>query len=93
MGPLIYGRPFIIDLESANGTTVNEEKIPESRFFELRTGDSESFFGNLEPKPDCAVIKFAYSTRDCRPCHSKRATLILFQMCFWSIRHDKTSFT
>jgi smad nuclear-interacting protein 1 len=42
--PADQSRPFIIDLESANGTTVNEEKIPESRFFELRTGDSESFF-------------------------------------------------
>ncbi|KAH8922517.1 SMAD/FHA domain-containing protein [Atractiella rhizophila] len=32
-------KPFVIDLESANGTMVNEEKIPTSRYYELRSGD------------------------------------------------------
>lgn len=42
-------KPFIIDLESANGTSVNGEKIPVSRFYELQSGD---------------VIKFGFSTRE-----------------------------
>jgi len=42
-------KPFVIDLESTNGTTVNDEKIPAARFYELRTGD---------------VIKFGLSTRE-----------------------------
>lgn len=32
-------RPFIIDLESTNGTLVNDEKVPAARFYELRAGD------------------------------------------------------
>jgi len=32
-------RPFIIDLESTNGTLVNDEKVPTARFYELRAGD------------------------------------------------------
>ncbi|KAF9454802.1 SMAD/FHA domain-containing protein [Macrolepiota fuliginosa MF-IS2] len=42
-------KPFIIDLESTNGTLVNDEKIPAARFYELRAGD---------------VIKFGLSTRE-----------------------------
>lgn len=42
-------KPYLIDLDSANGTTVNEEKIPPSRYYELQPND---------------LIKFAYSTRD-----------------------------
>ncbi|GAA6024643.1 hypothetical protein JCM10207_003910 [Rhodosporidiobolus poonsookiae] len=42
-------KPFIIDLDSANGTMVNDEMIPASRFYELRSGD---------------VLKFAFSTRE-----------------------------
>ncbi|KAM0789673.1 hypothetical protein ACM66B_006535 [Microbotryomycetes sp. NB124-2] len=42
-------KPFIIDLESANGTTVNDETVPASRFYELKSGD---------------VLKFAFSTRE-----------------------------
>ncbi|KAK4056469.1 hypothetical protein OIO90_002612 [Microbotryomycetes sp. JL221] len=42
-------KPFIIDLESANGTLVNDETVPPSRFYELKTGD---------------VLKFAFSTRE-----------------------------
>ncbi|GAA6009152.1 hypothetical protein JCM11491_005771 [Sporobolomyces phaffii] len=42
-------KPFIIDLDSANGTMVNEEAVPPSRFYELKSGD---------------VLKFAFSTRE-----------------------------
>jgi len=42
-------KPFIIDLESTNGTHVNNEEIPTSRYFELQSGD---------------VIKFGLSTRE-----------------------------
>jgi smad nuclear-interacting protein 1 len=34
-------RPFIIDLESANGTFVNGDKIPASRYYELQSGDGK----------------------------------------------------
>ena len=37
-------RPFIIDLESTNGTFVNDEQIPVSRYFELRPSDGTSSF-------------------------------------------------
>ena len=30
---------YVIDLESANGTQVNGEKVPEGRYVELRSGD------------------------------------------------------
>ena len=39
----ISHRPFLIDLESANGCTVNGEEIPTSRYYELRTGDTCQF--------------------------------------------------
>ena len=42
-------RPYIIDLDSANGTFVNNERIPPSRYYELKLGDA---------------IKFGYSTRE-----------------------------
>ncbi|TFY66438.1 hypothetical protein EVG20_g4646 [Dentipellis fragilis] len=42
-------KPFIIDLESTNGTFVNDEKIPTTRFYELKTTD---------------VLKFGQSTRE-----------------------------
>lgn len=45
-------RPYLIDLDSANGTTVNEQKVPPSRYYELQPND---------------LIKFAYSTRECEP--------------------------
>ncbi len=32
-------RPFIIDLESTNGTQVNDDTIPASRYYELKLGD------------------------------------------------------
>lgn len=42
-------RPYIIDLESANGTYVNNQKIETRKFVELIERD---------------VIKFAYSSRE-----------------------------
>ncbi|KAG0145709.1 hypothetical protein CROQUDRAFT_658373 [Cronartium quercuum f. sp. fusiforme G11] len=42
-------KPFLIDLESANATFVNGQKIPEARYYELQSGD---------------VIKFGLSTRE-----------------------------
>ncbi|KAI6780800.1 uncharacterized protein J7T54_001108 [Emericellopsis cladophorae] len=42
-------KPYIIDLESANGTMVNGEKIPEGRYLELRNKD---------------VVMFGHSTRE-----------------------------
>ncbi|EKM79360.1 hypothetical protein AGABI1DRAFT_113933 [Agaricus bisporus var. burnettii JB137-S8] len=42
-------KPFVIDLESTNGTFVNDEKIPSARFYELKAGD---------------VIKFGLSNRE-----------------------------
>ncbi|KAF8967059.1 SMAD/FHA domain-containing protein [Flammula alnicola] len=42
-------KPFIIDLESTNGTLVNDEAIPAARYYELKAGD---------------VIKFGLSTRE-----------------------------
>ncbi|KAL3230470.1 Pre-mRNA leakage protein 1 [Nakaseomyces bracarensis] len=41
--------PFIIDLESSNGTTLNGIRIPAARYVELKTGD---------------VIKFTIDERD-----------------------------
>lgn len=36
------GRPYIIDLDSANGTMVNDESVPASRYYEVKSGDGES---------------------------------------------------
>jgi smad nuclear-interacting protein 1 len=36
-------RPYIIDLESANGTKLNGEEIPASRYLELRDKDLLQF--------------------------------------------------
>jgi len=42
-------KPFVIDLESTNGTLVNDETIPTARYYELKMGD---------------VIKFGQSNRE-----------------------------
>ncbi|KAJ3404709.1 Smad nuclear-interacting protein 1, partial [Chytridiales sp. JEL 0842] len=42
-------KPYMIDLESANGTFINGEKIPASRYVELKVGDT---------------VKFGFSSRD-----------------------------
>jgi smad nuclear-interacting protein 1 len=42
-------RLYILDLKSSNGTRVNKEPIPTSRYYELKTGD---------------VIEFGFSSRE-----------------------------
>ncbi|CAG8952526.1 hypothetical protein HYFRA_00009630 [Hymenoscyphus fraxineus] len=42
-------KPYLIDLESANGTSLNKEEIPPSRYLELRDKD---------------MIQFGHSTRE-----------------------------
>ena len=42
-------KPYVLDLESANGTRVNGEMVPERRYVELMSGD---------------VLKFGESTRE-----------------------------
>ncbi|CAE6413101.1 unnamed protein product [Rhizoctonia solani] len=42
-------KPFVIDLESTNGTMVNDDAIPVSRYYELKPSD---------------VVKFGESTRE-----------------------------
>ena len=36
-------RPYVLDLESANGTKMNGEMLPETRFVELKEGDMLMF--------------------------------------------------
>lgn len=36
-------QPFLIDLESSNGSYVNNTEIPASRYYQLRTGDTLTF--------------------------------------------------
>jgi len=42
-------KPFVIDLDSTNGTLVNDEVVPASRYYELKPSD---------------VVKFGQSTRE-----------------------------
>jgi len=42
-------KPYLIDLESANGTKLNDDAVPEGRYMELRDKD---------------VVKFGHSTRE-----------------------------
>lgn len=39
-------RPYVMDLESANGTRVNGEGVPGGRFVEVRSGDVVGFGGS-----------------------------------------------
>jgi uncharacterized membrane protein len=52
--PAMY-RPFIIDLEATNGTSINGERIPASRYVELKMKD---------------VVTFGQSTREYVLLHS-----------------------
>ena len=36
-------KPYVIDLDSANGTRVNGERIPERRYWEVKSGDMLGF--------------------------------------------------
>lgn len=40
-------RPFVIDLDSTNGTHVNDKEIPKSRYYELRNSDGESMLDQI----------------------------------------------
>ena len=60
-------RPFIIDLDSTNGTHVNGETIPASRYYELKLNDSECFGGSFLQFAlsfPLTVIKFGLSARE-----------------------------
>lgn len=63
---LLIRRPFIIDLESTNGTHVNDEAIPVSRYYELKASDGELVQEYFERHTDLCllVIKFGQSTRE-----------------------------
>lgn len=65
-GLILQTRPFIIDLESTNGTIVNEEIVPAARYYELKPGDGEPLISDpVTPRPTSrAVIKFGLSTRE-----------------------------
>lgn len=41
--PVSAVRPYLIDLESANGTMLNQERVPEKRYVELKTADVVTF--------------------------------------------------
>jgi len=45
----VHFRPYIIDLDSINGTFLNNQKIDPRRFYELKEKD---------------VLKFGFSTRE-----------------------------
>ncbi|KAL7417838.1 SMAD/FHA domain-containing protein [Mrakia frigida] len=51
-------KPFIIDLDSTNGTFVNDKEIPASRYYELKASD---------------VLKFGQSTREYVLLHEEAA--------------------
>lgn len=40
---VIDARPYVIDLESTNGTILNGEKLDSRRYFEIRTEDMIKF--------------------------------------------------
>ena len=45
---LVISRPFIIDLESTNGTHVNGETIPAARYYELKLNDCRDPYAFVE---------------------------------------------
>ncbi|KAL7269855.1 hypothetical protein RUND412_007461 [Rhizina undulata] len=48
-------RPYLIDLESANGTLVNKEEVPKSRFVELKQGDLIMFGLSTSKTPQLGI--------------------------------------
>jgi len=54
--------PYIIDLGSANGTFINNQRIDPERYYELREND---------------VLKFAFSTREYVLLHEESAGSLL----------------
>ena len=64
---LVISRPFIIDLESTNGTHVNGEAIPVARYYELRLNDGKGPSVLVESTKltfFLPVIKFGTSNRE-----------------------------
>jgi pSer/pThr/pTyr-binding forkhead associated (FHA) protein len=41
-------RPYIIDLESTNGTKVNDQPIPSAQYYELQVNDGTRFLSSTE---------------------------------------------
>ena len=69
-------RPFIIDLDSTNGTQVNDEQIPESRYYELKLGDGAvplAIARLCSHGVFSAVIKFGESQREYVLLHDEAA--------------------
>lgn len=58
-------KPFIIDLDSTNGTKVNDETIPPSRYYELKQSDGASCLRTiLHVLRVETVIKFGLSVKE-----------------------------
>ena len=60
-------RPFVIDLESTNGTHVNGEAIPTSRYYELKASDDafkDIAITRARLLIVCLVLKFGTSNRE-----------------------------
>ncbi len=58
-------KPFIIDLDSTNGTYVNGEEVPKSRYYELRVNDGEwEEVGRVRLPGLTPVLKFGTSARE-----------------------------
>lgn len=50
--------PFLIDLESSNGTTLNGTRVPPARYVELKTGDVIKF--TVEKRDSIYELVFVY---------------------------------
>ena len=65
---MISDRPFVIDLESTNGTHVNGDAIPTSRYYELKAGDGAflrvSRSSVSQHSSIRSVLKFGTSNRE-----------------------------
>jgi smad nuclear-interacting protein 1 len=66
----LSARPFVIDLESTNGTLVNDNAIPAARYYELKAGDGTPYArlyahnALICPSLVFPVIKFGLSARE-----------------------------
>lgn len=71
---IMFFRPFVIDLESTNGTFVNDEKIPSARFYELKAGDGTSILVLGAPVTD--IVRFSHQIWSFQPgiCFIKRGS-------------------
>lgn len=73
-------RPFIIDLESTNGTSVNDSPIPTSRYFELQVNDGEPNFYLL----NISLIR--------RPIQSSNSATLFASTCYYTMKRHRTQF-